>query len=103
MSVHRRFLSILAGVVSKFEMMPPGPTVLLTELRRDKDAARREIQEVLDRYAGKHDIAPDEARRVSQAYVDAVVDSLFLDREAELDREIERAPGLYWAMSCAVT
>lgn len=103
MSVHRRFLSILAEVVSKFEMMPPGPTVMLTELRRDKNAARREIQDVLDRYAAKHDIAPDEARRVSRGYVDAVVDSLFLDREAELDREIERAPGLYWAMSCAVT
>src|SRR5215218_3324098 len=86
MSVHRRFLSILAEAVSKFDPMPAGPAEMLAELQRDKDAARSEILHMLDRYAAKHDMATyDEVRRLLINYVDALVGELFLDMEEELD------------------
>lgn len=103
MSLHRRFLSILAEAVSKLEPMSAGPAGALAELQRDKQAVRREIHGVLDRYAAKHGIAPDEARRLSHGYVADMVADLFVEREEELDREIEDPPSLYWAMSCVVT
>ena len=103
MSVHRRFVSILAEAVSKFDMMSASPIGALAELQRDKHAVRREIQDVLDRYAAKHGISQDEAHRLSHGYVEDLVSDLFVDREEELDREIDEVPGLYWAISCVVT
>jgi hypothetical protein len=131
MSVHRRFLSILAEAVSKFDTIPAGPVEMLAELQRDKDAVRSEILHMLDRYAAKHYIpSDDEERRRLCGYVEALVGELFFgieeelhllereeeldlfdtedefdlfDGEEELDREVEPSPGHYWAMSSIVT
>jgi hypothetical protein len=129
MSVHRRFLSILAEAVSKFDTIPAGPVEMLAERQRDKDAVRCEILHMLDRYAAKHCIpSDDEERRRLCGYVEALVGELFfgmdelffgieeeldlfdgedeldlLDGEEDLDREVEPSPGHYWAMSSIVT
>ena len=103
MSVHRRFLSILAEAVSKFDTIPAGPVEMLAELQRDKDAVRSEILHMLDRYAAKHCIpSDDEERRRLCGYVEALVgelffgmDELFFGIEEDLDlfdMEEELAP-----------
>jgi hypothetical protein len=90
MSVHRSFLVILAETISKFDRMSASPMGALLQLRRDKDVVRREIQNLLDRYAAKHGIPRDEARRLARGYIEDLVGDLFVDREEELDRELDR-------------
>jgi hypothetical protein len=92
MSVHRRFLSILAETISKFETMSVSPVGALAQLQRDKDVVRREIQDLLDWYAAKHGIPPSEARHLYRGYIEVLVGDLFVDREEELDRKIEAMP-----------
>ena len=81
MSANSQFLSILAEAVSKLEA--------LAQLRRDKDAVRHELEEVLRRYAGKYGVTPDEVRRLSYGYVEDIVDDLFDDSEERLDRDFQ--------------
>lgn len=99
MSVHRRFLSILAETISKFERMSVSPAGALAQLQRDKHVVRCEIRDLLDHYATKHGIGHDEARRLYCGYIEVLVGDLFVDREEELDREIEEAADLYAATS----
>ena len=88
MSIHRRFLSILAETISKFETMSISPVGALAQLQRDKHVVRREIQDLLDWYAAKHGIAPSEARQLYRGYIEVLIGDLFIDREEELDRRI---------------
>jgi hypothetical protein len=98
MSVHRRCLSILAEAV----LSSDDPAAGLAQLRRDKDAVRREIQKVLDRYAAKHGIALEDVHRLSEGYIEDLVADVFVDREEALDIEIEHTSSPYWAMSRAI-
>jgi len=100
MSLNRRFTSILVEAVSQLDAMSSGPAGALTELQRDKDTVRCEIQKVLDRYAVKHGIPPDEARRLSHGYIDDLVGDLFVDREEDLERAVEEVSGLKWSLYC---
>src|SRR3954471_6163598 len=92
MAVHRSFLVILAETISKFDRVSGSPVWALAQLRRDKDVVRREIQHLLDRYAAKHGIPREEARRLARGYIAYLAGDLFVQREEELDREIESLP-----------
>ena len=92
MSVHRNFLVSLAETISNFDRMSANPMTALAQLRRDKDVVRGEIQRLLDRYAARHGIPADEARRLARGYIEEMLGDLFVDREEELDRAIESMP-----------
>lgn len=92
MSANRSFLVILAETISKFDRMSSSPLGALAQLRRDKDVVRREIQHLLDRYAAKHGIPASEARRLARGYIEDLLGDLFVEREEQLDREIEAMP-----------
>ncbi|MCW5736386.1 MAG: hypothetical protein KIS73_19820 [Enhydrobacter sp.] len=92
MSVQRSFLVMLADTISNFDRVSASPVTALAQLRRDKDVVRGEIHRLLDRYATRHGIPPEEARRLARSYIEDLLGDLFVDREEELDRAIDSMP-----------
>ena len=56
----------------------------LAQLRRDKLDAKHEIRQVLDRYASRYGVEPDEVSRLVRGYVDDLLGDLLYERESEL-------------------
>lgn len=81
------FLSVLAEAVSMLDA--------LAQLESDKDAARREIRQVLRRYGAKYGIAPEEVGRLAHGHLEDLVGALFVEREQALDGDIEEVTDLY--------
>jgi hypothetical protein len=65
----------------------------LAQLRRDRLEAKHEIRLVLDKYAARHGVEPDEVNRLVWGYVDDLLSDLLYERENELLDGMATDPG----------
>jgi hypothetical protein len=72
-----------------FNVTWPDPEEQLQQLKKDKLEAKREIREVLDKYADRWGVRARAVNKLIYGYADDMLDDLFFDKETELQKEID--------------
>jgi len=89
MDMQHSVLGPLVDWARSFSRGDPGDA--LEQLARDRSDAKAEICAIMERLAGKHGIPLQHVEPETLGFVDEALAILTLDREDELQAEIERA------------